>query len=221
MSPRLAPVLAASMALLVAACTAGAPTGSGPTFDPARSVAPTPRPLPTHAPVSLAPALPAATPIIGDVVGKRGGPELTVEPVGGAAMQVTLEDAAAKAWRLTVAGVGEHGGDRWEIAVETGDVGPSITATEIVDGKTVDVMDLSGFVDGTAAAGGCHSTLPVCLDSDGFRLPDNGDGRFSVRLQLPDAHTPLTIRGATAAWDGQPFVLGPWHTTEAFPWGEG
>ena len=134
-------------------------------------------------------------------------------------VQATLDDPAAKAWRLAVAGVGERAGDRWEILVETGDVGPAITATEIRDGRVVDVMDLSGFADGTAAAGGCHGTLPVCLSSDGFRLPQDGDGRFSVRLVLPEPGTPLTLTGATATWPGEPFVLGPWTRHGAVPLG--
>ena len=82
-------------------------------------------------------------------------------------------------------------------------------------------MDLSGFVDGTAAAGGCHSTLPVCLDSDGFRLPDDGDGPFSVRLDLPAGAGAARDPRRHGRWDGEPFVLGPWHDTEPFPWGEG
>ena len=48
-------------------------------------------------------------------------------------------------------------------------------------------MDLSGYADGTAAAGGCHATLHVCIDSDGFRLPHNDNGRFRVRLSVADA----------------------------------
>jgi hypothetical protein len=208
MSARFVPVLVASIALLVAACAAATP--SQPLT---ATVEPTP--------VAPVPTLPDPTPIVGDVVGEGPGPELTVEPLGGDAMEVTLRDTAAKAWRLTVAGTGDHGGDRWEILVETGDTGPVITATEVVNGEVANVMDLSGFADGTAAAGGCHSTLPVCMDSDGFRLPDDGNGLFSVRLHLPDAHTPLVVRGATAAWVGEPFSLGPWHETDAFPWGEG
>jgi hypothetical protein len=164
--------------------------------------------------------VPVATPITGNVDGAAGGPELTIERVDDDTIRATIGDPDAKAWRLVVAGTGELVGDRWEIVVETGDVGPVITATEIVGGQVVDEMDLSGFLDGTAAAGGCHSTLPVCLDSGSFDIPE-GDGRFSVRLDLASAQVPLVIRGGAAVWDGEPFVLGPWRDTEPFPWGEG
>lgn len=210
MSARLVPALVATAALLVTGCTGAAPSQSQPA---------TVQPVPT--PVTATPVIPDPTPIIGDVVGGHGGPQLTVEPLGGDAMEVTLRDPAAKAWRLTVAGTGDHSDDRWEILVETGDTGPAITATEVVNGDVTDVMDLSGFFDGTAAAGGCHATLPVCLDSDGFTLPADGDGHFSIRLHLPDAHTPLVVRGGSAAWTGEPFVLGPWREADPFPWGEG
>jgi hypothetical protein len=209
MSARLAPALTVAV-LLVAACGGAAPEASRP---------PAAQPVATQA--TATPDRPDPTPVIGDVVAGHGGPELTVEPLGGDAMEVTIRDRAAKAWRLTVAGVGEKAADRWEILVETGDTGPVITATEVVDGSVVDTMDLSAFADGTAAAGGCHSTLPACLDSDGFSLPSDGDGRFSVRLHLPDVHTPLVVGGASAAWTGEPFVLGPWRETDPFPWGEG
>ncbi len=82
-------------------------------------------------------------------------------------------------------------------------------------------MDLSGFEDKTAAAGGCHATLGVCIDSEGFRLPRNGDGRFAVRLGIADAAIPFTITGSSAGWPGEPFILGPWATAEPFTWGAG
>ena len=143
---------------------------------------------------------------------------LSVENVDADTIQVTLEDSAAEAWRLVVAGTGAQADDRWEILVETGDIEPLISAREIRGGNVVDVLDLTGFGSGTAAAGGCHSTLPVSLDSTGFSLPADGDGTFSVRLDLPEAGVPLTIRGGTAGWPAEPFVLGPWTDTEAFPW---
>jgi hypothetical protein len=225
MFPRFAPALVAPLALLllVAGCAGAAPSATAPA-SPAVPVVhgsdPTPFPVAERTPAPE----PVSTPVTTDtgaVDGAKGGPELVIEPVDDDTIQATLQDVEAKAWRLVIAGTGERSGDRWEIAVETGDVMPFVTATEIRDGEIVDVLDLSGFVDGTAAAGGCHSSLPVCLDSDGFRLPDGGDGRFSVRLDLPDAQVPLVIRGGTAAWDGEPFVLGDWRDTEPFSWGEG
>jgi hypothetical protein len=211
MLPRFSPVLTAALALLVvAACATPAP--ASPTAP--GSAAPEPTPIVTERPA------PVATPIIGGVDGSAGGPELTIEAIDEDTVRATLLDPGAKAWRVVVTGTGELGGDRWEIAVETGDVAPVITATEVRDGEIVDVLDLTGFYDGTAAAGGCHSTLPVCLDSDGFEVPE-GDGRFSVLLGLPEAQVPLVIRGSTARWDGEPFILGEWRETEAFPWGEG
>lgn len=221
MSPRFAPVLALSLAALsVAACAAAsaAPVVTvAPTFSPVVV-----RPEPTPIPVPPTPPLtgdPSAHPGIGDVDGNPGGPVLTIVPVDATTVQATIDDPAAKAWRLEIRGTGDRARDAWIITVETGDTGPVITAAEVVDGRTVDEMDLSGYTDGTAAAGGCHSTLPVCMDSDGFRLPDNGDGTFSARLHLSDPATPLVVVGGAASWDGEPFVLGPWHETDAFPWG--
>jgi hypothetical protein len=219
MFPRFSIALAASLALVaVAACsgTSSAPAPSMTATPVAQGPVPTPVAMPSQ---PIAPA-PTSTPVIGGVDGAGGGPELTIETVDADTIEATIKDPEAKAWRLVVSGTGELGGDRWEIVVETGDTGPVITATEIRGGQVTDVLDLSGFYDGSAAAGGCHSTLPVCLDSDGFRVPE-GDGLFSVRLDLPEAQVPLVIRGGAAAWDGEPFVLGAWHDTEPFAWGEG
>jgi hypothetical protein len=217
MSPRVAPVLAASLALIaVAACSASAaPSSVVPSANPVAPTAPVVTPAPVITPAPAATASPDA----GNVDGSAPGPELTIEMGTRDTIRATLDDPAAKAWRLVVAGVGERAGDRWEIVVEAGDVGPVITATEVRDGRVVDEMDLSGFADGTSAAGGCHGTLPVCLSSDGFRLPQDGDGHFSVQLVLPEPGTPLSITGGTATWPGEPFVLGPWTDTEPFVWG--
>jgi hypothetical protein len=220
MSPRFSLALAASLALVAVAACAGTPGAPSSPSAPATPVAqePTLTPVPVAAPTGA--PTPVATPIIGGVDGSPGGPELSIETLDDDTIQATIEDPDAKAWRLVVAGTGELGADRWEIVVETGDVGPVITATEVRDGVVVDTLDLTGFWDGTAAAGGCHSSLPVCLGSDGFRVPE-GDGIFSVRLDLPEAQVPLLVRGGTAGWPGEPFILGEWHDTEAFPWGEG
>lgn len=219
MSPRFTVALAASLALVVVAACSGTTSTPVP-LDPATPVAPGPVPTPVAVPSQPAAPAPTSTPVIGGVDGDAGGPELTIETLDADTIVATLRDPEAKAWRLVVSGTGELGGERWEIVVETGDIGPVITATEIRGGEVADVLDLTGFYDGTAAAGGCHSSLPVCLDSDGFRVPE-GDGLFSVRLDLPEAQVPLVIRGGAATWDGEPFVLGDWHDTEAFAWGEG
>jgi len=223
MSPRFAPAIVASLALIVVGGCAGGtsslPSPSAPATPVGHAPDPTPFPVAERTPAPE----PVETPVtgdIGDVDGATDGPELVIEPVDDDTIGATIEDPGAKAWRLVVAGTGDLGTERWEIMVETGDILPIVTATEYRGGEVVDVMDLTGFVDGTAAAGGCHSTLPVCIDSDGFRLPD-GDGLFSVRLDLPEARVPLVIRGGTAAWDGEPFILGAWRDTEPFPWGEG
>lgn len=218
MPARSAPILLAGSFALIVLAGCAAPAAVAPTFVP---ITQAPRPTPVATPAQPDPtATPAPTPIEGGVDGAEGGPMLTVEQLDADTIQVTLDDPAAKAWRLVVAGTGDRADDRWEILVETGDVTPQITATEIEDGQETDVLDLTGFGGSeTAAAGGCHHTLGVCLDSDGFSLPADGDGSFSVRLDLPEAGAPLTIRGGTAGWPAEPFILGPWTDTDAFPWG--
>ncbi len=210
MSLRLAPVVAVSIALLaVSGCASTAPIAAS----PASSPEPTPITRPS------APSVPVATasPDSGNVDGRRY-PELTVEALGSDAVQVTIADPAARAWRLVIAGTGDIAGDRLDLVVETGDTEPSIIAAEVRGGIIVDEMDLSGYADGTAAAGGCHRTLAVCVDSDGFRLPADDDGTFSVRLTVVDPGAPLTITGGTATWPAEPFILGPWTDTEPFAW---
>lgn len=216
MPPRFAPVLTASLVLLiVAACAA----------TPVVPVSPAPvaseRPQPTPVPVPDADPTPGPSQNVGDVDGWGDGPELTVEFPSEDLVDVTLDDPGAKAWRLVVRGTGALAEDRLELVVEASDVMPVITATEIQQDEVVDVMDLSGYLDGTGAAGGCHRTLGVCIDSSWFRLPEDGDGRFAIRLQMPASGTSLLVTGGTAGWPGEPFVLGPWSDTEAFAWGEG
>ena len=52
-----------------------------------------------------APAV-TASPDAGNVDGSGSGPELTIEVVTGDTIRATLDDPAAKAWRLVVAGRG-------------------------------------------------------------------------------------------------------------------
>ena len=229
MVPRPVPVLSAVFVMLVAGACAGsagltpppAPSTSAGAQGSPTPAAPTPTPVPVPSP-SRAPD-PTPTPSLnaGDVDGATGGPELTVEFPGRDLLDVTLEDAGARAWRVVVAGTGDRAQDRLEIVVESGDTGPAIVATEIQAGEPTSTFDLGGFVDDTGVTGGCHRTLGVCIDSSSFRLTDDGTGRIRVRLGMPDAaRGPLLITGGTAGWPGEPFILGPWHDTEAFPWGD-
>ena len=233
MFPRFAPVAVALIVLVVTACTTSspvapvAPSPVAPVVSspgPVAAAAPTPTPVPVageRTPPVTGPTA-TATPNAGDVDGWAEGPDLTVEFPGDRLLDVTLEDATAKAWRVVVAGTGDLATDRFEVVVEAGDVGPAMSATEIQDGDVVDVVDLSFFGDETAAAGGCHRTLDVCVDSSSFTFADDGTGRMRVRLNMPKpAEASLLITGGTAGWPGEPFVLGPWSDTEAFPWGEG
>jgi hypothetical protein len=218
LTPRRAPILAALIALLaVAACATSTvvPTPSAPTG--AVSTAPDPTPVVTPTPVpTLAPS-PTAPTDEGNVEGDIY-PELTVETADPGTLRITLDDPSAKAWRLVVAGSDALAYDRLEIEVVTSDVEPLIHVREIRDSEVVDEMDLSWYGGGLGAAGGCHANLHVCIDSDGFRLPEDGNGRFRVRLSVADAVGPLAITGSTAGWPGEPFVLGPWVDTDPFVW---
>jgi hypothetical protein len=205
--------LVALAALAVAACAAPA------------AVAPTPSSPPTSSPFTPTPVPgtaspdpePTASPNAGDVDGS-GYPELAVERVRPDVIRATVIDPEAKAWRIVVAGRGDAAGARFEIVVEAGDIGPTVQAREILDGTLVGIIDLTPAIgEPTVAVGGCHAAMAVCVASDGFRLPADGDGTVSVELALPQV-TSLAITGATATWPEEPFVLGPWTETEAFPW---
>jgi hypothetical protein len=226
MTRRLAPIVAASLALIVVAACAASPSAVAPSNGLPGSVSTAPAPTPVATPratplPSLQPSsAPTTRPDEGNVDG-TAYPQLSIEEPDATTLRVTLQDPSAKAWRLVVKGTGALAFDRLEIEVVTSDVAPLITAREIHDSELVDTMDLSGYADGTSAAGGCHATLHVCIDSDGFRLPKNGNGRFRVQLSVAGAAGPLSITGGTAGWPSEPFILGPWTDTEAFPWGQG
>lgn len=215
MSSRLALAILGTLALVsLAACSANQPAATTPSPSAVAIVRPDPTPVPqSDAPTPVAPT-PSAN--AGDVEG--GYPELTVVATDDEAMIVSVLDPSAKAWRIVVAGTGSASGDRLEIVVETSDVEPAVEAREIQDGTLVDVMDLSNLDDLTSAAGGCHRTLPVCVDTDGIQLPTDGNGLLSIRLELPDPAARLTITGGTAGWPAEPFILGSWTETDPFIW---
>jgi hypothetical protein len=225
MSPRFAAVATALVLLVAAACST--PIAVAPSPVAPIAVAPTPAmPTPTPVPTDDAPTPPVtgssstSKPNAGQVDGWGTGPQLTVEFPRDRLVDVTLEDAEAKAWRVVVVGTGGLAEDRFEIVVRAGDVGPAITATETRGGEVVDSIDLSFYGEDTAAAGGCHHTLDVCVDSSSFTFVDDGTGRLRTRLSMPDPTSGvLTITGGTAGWPGEPFVLGPWSDTEPFAWG--
>ena len=219
MPSRFAPVIAAAVVLFAAAACAGAAVPSAsPTAVTPPAVVPTPTPVAT--PIAEPSPTPSAN--AGDVESQGRGAELTVEFPKPDLLDVTLEDSEAKAWRVIVTGTGDRATDRMEVVVEAGDVGPVITATEVQQGEVVGSIDLSNYFDETMAAGGCHHTLNVCIDSSSFRFSDDGTGRLRIRIQMPDpAAGRLLVTGGTAGWPGEPFVLGPWTDTESFPWGEG
>ena len=229
MTSRLAPIVAATIVLVtVAACAAPiavappSPAVAGRASVPPVSTAPAPTPVPTPVATSATPRTtpspaPTTPPDEGNVDGDAY-PQLAVEEPDKATLRVTLQDPSAKAWQLVIRGTGDLAFDRLEIEVVTSDVAPVITAREIHDSELVDTMDLSGYASGTAAAGGCHATLHVCIDSDGFKLPRKGNGRFRIQLSVAGAAGPLTIIGSTAGWPAEPFILGSWTDTDAFAW---
>jgi hypothetical protein len=228
MSSRLAAVLLAAIAVAVAAC-AGASSSDltrGPmaTAATAAPVSPSPTPVasePALTPVP-APASPSATvsPDAGNVDDLPLGPVLSIESISAKSIRVDLDDLDAKAWRIVVAGTGALAEDRLELTVETGDVAPTISLVEIQAGKVVDRADLSAYGDPTATAGRCHASLGVCVDADAIVVPVNGDGHLGIELTRI-ADVSVTVTGETAGWPGEPFILGPWTSTEAFPWEPG
>jgi hypothetical protein len=212
-------LLALSLAAALAACAAApsaapasAPSSPNPTSSPAATPAPTP--------AATLVATPAATstPDTGNVDGP-GTPDFSVEPSGAQTIKITLTAPDAKAWRIAVAGTGDHAADRWDLTVETGDVAPVITTTEAPGGVAAEPVEQPKLELGTAKGKICSTTLPVCLVASSLSLPADGDGTIVLDLVRTDAGAALSVTAATAAWDGDPFVLGAWTTTEAFPWG--
>lgn len=195
--------------LVVAACSSTAAM-SGATADPV-----TPRPTgavpgttaePTDA--SPRPTLPGR----GNV--DQTYPELGVELLDGV-YRVSVSDPAAKAWRIQVIGTGSMSGDGIELIVEVGDVAPGAGAWFLVGGQYVDVLEFGSLVGmDTAAAGGCHPTLEVCVGSDDIAV-DPATGTLTVDFEALGEDA-IAIQGASADWPDEPFVLGDWRTTEPF-----
>jgi hypothetical protein len=210
---RLTVTLAALIAAILIAGCAGAPGGQG-VVTPRRPD-PTPIADPSQ-PYGPYPTLPATggEPPVGNT--DRHYPELSVSLDGGYLIDVV--DPAARAWWIVVTGTGVHAGDRLEIVAEVGDIWPGAAVRVYVGGELVDETDMNGLIDNdTAIAGGCHPTLDLCFSSGGLHL-DADTGRFAVTLEGNPAG-PFEVRGATASWDGEPYVLGPWRGTETVPAG--
>jgi hypothetical protein len=142
----------------------------------------------------------------------REFPELSVSRAE--SYLIDLLDPDARAWWIVVSGTGANEGDRIEIVAEVGDIWPGAAVRVYVGGELFDTTDMNGLIGNrTAIAGGCHPNLDLCFSSAGIDIrPD--EGRLSVTLQGPAAGS-FEIHGATAGWDGEPYILGPWRGTEA------
>lgn len=189
-----------ALALLVAGCAAAA--GPSATVAPSEPSSPTASPRPSAPPKTLPPT------------GNTGSgyPELTVS-ADGPGYVIEVADPAAKAWRIVFGGTGTLAADRLELLVEVGDIAPAVQVSIVIDGETVEVSELGGILSTpTSAAGGCHPTLQVCYSSGGIGIDLQG-GTVGLILERLEAGS-FTILGETATWPAEPFVLGPWQTTE-------
>jgi hypothetical protein len=196
-------VIGLAALLVVAGCSPAAPT------------TPAARPAPTTA-TSAAPPTPSAVPSAG-APSATPNAALAIERTGRNTIRATVTGPGARSWRLVVAGIGAHRGDRWIIEVDTGDIGPVVAASETINGHEGEAVEISELETGAARGRVCATRLPVCLDAATFRLPQ-GDGALAATLVATDAAAKLTISGGHATWDGEPFVLGPWTTTDPVPW---
>ena len=189
-----------TVAALVACLVLAACTASPAATEPSSRAAPPATPGPT------------APPVEGNV--DRTFPELSVEMSAGYLVSVT--DPGARAWRVELRGTGDASHDWLEVFVEVGDVAPGAEARLYAGGHLVDTVEIGALVGAdTAAAGGCHPTLDLCVSSGTIAI-DPLAGRVTVLVQaLSDEG--VEIRGATADWPGEPFILGPWRVTESFP----
>jgi hypothetical protein len=196
--------------ILLAACAA--PRAPGVDNPGLREPVPVANPSQPYGPYPTLPVT-GGQPPVGNT--DREYPELSVSDTDGTdGYLIDLVDPEARAWWLVVSGTGSNDGDRIEVVAEAGDIWPGAAVRLYVGGELFDSTDLNGLIGNqTAIAGGCHPTLGLCFSSAGVDIRAD-DGRLTVALQGVAAGA-LEIRGATAAWDGEPYILGPWHGTEA------
>jgi hypothetical protein len=201
--------------LLLAGCGAttlpdaspvGREDGSKPTPVPTVPTVPVIRPVATPEPTPPTPGDDS-----GNVV--PGLPELSVEQPTGL-IRVAVRDPEARAWRLALSGTAARAADRFELELTTSDVGYAAGIRFVVGGTIAETFDLSGMIgEPTVAIGGCHPTLGLCFGSEGLTVPDDGDGMVGLTLE-PTDRVELEIRAGSARWV-EPFILGPWHDSEA------
>lgn len=224
MSPRIAPSLAAAaLSLVIASCAGTGVTGANSPAPSTTSTASGPSAPATATPTaepSIVPSpLPSASPDSGNVE-DSGGPVLSVEPVSAVTIRVTLADAVAKAWAVTVAGTGTEARSRWSLDVETGDITAVVTTRETVAGAETAPVERPALESGSPSGRICSVAVPVCVRAASVVLPADGNGTVVLELTRTDTTVQLEVTGATATWTGAPFILGPWTTTEAFPWAD-
>jgi hypothetical protein len=212
--PRLSRAAASLLACAVLGSTIVAGCATGPAAPGAIAAgppAPVPEATPTQ-PYGPYPTLPvtAGEPPVGNT--DREFPELSVSRAE--SYVIDLLDPEARAWWIVISGTGAHRGDRIEFVAEVGDIWPGAVVRVYVRGDLFDTTDMNGLVGNrTAIAGGCHPSLDLCFSSAGIDIrPD--EGRLSVALQGVAAGA-FEIRGATAGWDREPYILGPWRGTAA------
>jgi hypothetical protein len=211
--------MVALVAFTLAACSS---TGGG---SPSFAAVPTPAAAnhvatlgPTAvAAVPTARPLPTATPDSGNVDAPVA-PELSVEPQTANTIGVTLVDKNAKAWQIVVHGTGDRASNSWVLSIETGDVAPVITTTETKKGVEAQPEEQPSLEMGVTTGKVCSTSLPMCVRLASVRLPRSGNGTLVLALTRTDPAAAMSVAGATARWPTDPFVLGPWTTTEAFPW---
>jgi hypothetical protein len=211
-------VLVATLAFGLVGCSgiAATPVASAPSTGPATAVE-------SAKPSSTRPTpIPTAMPDSGNVDAPVT-PALSVEPVGAVAIRITLADPAAKAWRVTVAdagsSLGSAGASSWSLTIDTGDVAPVITTTDTLNDVAGEPQEQPGLEAGTTTGRVCSVAVPVCIRAASVVLPRDGNGTLVLEIGKTDTAATLAVTGATAGWPTDPFALGPWTTTAAFPWG--